>query len=366
MDERSGSYYKDKKISADDLLFAACTYRDQNGALLLWQDIPIDESDVLHKGGDGKQDIDWVKVELICKEYIELRGETRVDSVGYVLLRDINEIRKELKHTEKKYLKSPEPDEDVKFDEESLSKVVISNKAKNDIIETVNQVKYASLLFDKWDMFGGQNRGRGVNMLFYGIPGSGKTYCSEVIASYLGKEVEFVSMASVKSKWVGDSEKNIKNMLSGIKNKVVIIDEVDSIATSRDDVNQDHGVNLINEFLVWLERHHGVVIMTTNRIDKLDPAFRRRLDLEVEFKMPNAEQRKAIWDIMLDNKMPKEYIDTNRLAVEEMTGSEIKNVVKSCARKLAFDIKVANKDTKLTENMLLVAISNRKRGATVS
>lgn len=119
-------------------------------------------------------------------------------------------------------------------------------------------------------------------------------------------------------------------------NKVLILDEVDSFLLSRSSSDHQYHSKLTNQFLIELERHNGVVIMTTNRPVKLDRALQRRIDLVLDFPEQGQKAREHIWEYMVPKKMPidtSDPVDYNALAAYELNGGNIKNTVLSAARK---------------------------------
>lgn len=243
-------------------------------------------------------------------------------------------------------------------DEGVFSKIIIPNDFKQKIIEAITQLKEHKLIFEQWGFGEVITKGRGVNMLFSGVSGTGKTYCGEIIAEYIGVPVELVSVASIESKWVGESEKNISNIFKSLQggNKVLVLDEVDSFLTSRSMVNDSspHYNKLTNQFLVELERHNGICVMTTNRPVKLDKALQRRIDVVLDFPFPSVSARKEIWKYHIPSKAPvKGNLDFDALAVVELNGGQIKNAVMDAARKAAL-----SSEKKITQEMLQLAATS--------
>ncbi|GAG29175.1 unnamed protein product, partial [marine sediment metagenome] len=117
------------------------------------------------------------------------------------------------------------------------------------------------------------------------------------------------------------------------ENAVIMFDECDSLLYNREAVGMIMASE-INCILGEIENFKGVVIMTTNRLGKLDPALQRRIIAKVELPLPEKEQRVQIWKNLLPTKMP---IDDNvvleDLAKEELSGGEIKNAILLAARK---------------------------------
>ena len=237
-------------------------------------------------------------------------------------------------------LKSMGCDEPIIMDDDAFKDIILPNGMSNKIREVVSQLRSSEKIFEEWGLGEKIKKGKGVNILLTGPSGTGKTYCGEIIAKYLGVEPNIQSVASIESKWVGESEKNISNLfklLSSNKSSVMILDEADSWLTSRGDHNVLHGSKMTNQFLMELERHNGVCIMTTNRPVKLDRAVERRIDLVLEIPRPTKETREKIWRHMIPKKLPTDKIYYGQLSELDLTGGDIKNALLSAVRKTVFN-----------------------------
>lgn len=148
-----------------------------------------------------------------------------------------------------------------------------------------------------------------MGILFTGPPGTGKSHVAQVIAKELG--FNFVELGKVKSKWVGESERNLAKVLLSVKANVPIIwfiDEIDQILGRRDEVSTDSGVNraLFGDFLKFMSdptnRGRVLIIGATNRPDLMDPAMKRpgRFDLRIPFLFPTPEERADIFTAMME------------------------------------------------------------------
>lgn len=137
----------------------------------------------------------------------------------------------------------------------------------------------------------------GVVMLFYGPPGTGKTLCAEAIAGELGKSLWRLRVDQLVSRWAGETEKNLAEVFRRARGAgdVVLLDEADSLLTARDGGSQRWEVSMTNLLLQEVERFPGVLVLTTNRPDCLDPALERRVLAKVEFEMPGEDERLDLW-----------------------------------------------------------------------
>jgi hypothetical protein len=177
---------------------------------------------------------------------------------------------------------------------------------------------------------GGLNRG--VRALFEGPSGTGKTLAARVLANGLALDLYRVDLAAVVNKYIGETEKNLSRVLSRAEdlNVILLLDEGDALMTRRTDVksSNDRYANLETNYLLQrLESYTGIVIVTTNAGQSIDPAFRRRMDSVVKFHLPDAAERWRLWQAHL----PLGH-DVGAPAIEEVavryqfTGGQIRNM----------------------------------------
>ncbi len=125
-----------------------------------------------------------------------------------------------------------------------------------------------------------------MSLLFFGVPGSGKSHMARFIAQRLGKEIVINRSSDILSKWVGQSERNIRDCFeeAASRNAVLVFDEIDSLLGNRDRASFPWEITQVNEFLTWMESYRGIQIYTTNRLLDLDPAALRRFNYKLEFR----------------------------------------------------------------------------------
>jgi hypothetical protein len=160
-------------------------------------------------------------------------------------------------------------------------------------------------------------RGFGLKALFSGAPGTGKTMCAEVIAGSLGYDLFRVDLSSVVSKWVGETEKNLRQVFDAAEGgtSVLLFDEGDALFGSRGEQTsaQDRYANQEVAYLLQrLEAYEGCAIVTTNLQENVDEAFLRRFGAVVEFPFPGPEERKRLWEraLPLDRSLVADDVDT--------------------------------------------------------
>ena len=223
------------------------------------------------------------------------------------------------------------------FDMQHLDKVVLPVGHKKAILETLTSEdsKNKETLFVKWGFDAMFEKGRGIILLFYGLPGTGKTLCAESIAKYLRKDHLVMSTADIQSSIPGEAERNIKKCFHDAKEgkHLLVIDECDSLLYERNCVGMIMAAE-INCLLSEIENFDGVCILTTNRNHKLDSALERRIALKLEFPPPTVELRERIWKTLIPKKCPlASDVAMSKLAEYELCGGNIKNVIFSAARK---------------------------------
>lgn len=227
----------------------------------------------------------------------------------------------------------------IELDTAQLDKLVLEGGAKSEILAVLKQHKNLATIFDEWGLGELLEYGKSMSLLFYGVPGTGKTWGAHCIAKALQKELLVISAANIQTSEPGGANRNIEQAFeqARVNGNVLFFDECDGLITDRAQV----GIILaseINTLLTCLEKYEGVVIFATNRADTLDPAMARRISLMVEFPKPDEATRLQIWETLLPEKMPlAKDVDLKKLAKFEMTGGYIKNVILNAARYASAD-----------------------------
>lgn len=140
----------------------------------------------------------------------------------------------------------------------------------------------------------------GVRALFNGPSGTGKTLAAKILAAVLQTDVYRVDLASVVNKYIGETEKNLSQLLARAEelDVILLIDEGDALMSNRTDVKSanDRYANLETNYLLQrLETYQGIVVVTTNAGNRIDVAFQRRFDVIIEFQPPDPYERLLIW-----------------------------------------------------------------------
>ncbi len=201
-------------------------------------------------------------------------------------------------------------------------------------IENINTwARHAATILGEWGL--GRSIKRGYRSLFYGPPGTGKTLTATLIGKNAGVDVYRIDLSMVVSKYIGETEKNLANVFDQAesKNWVLFFDEADALfgkRTSTSSSNDRYANQEVSYLLQRVEDFPGIVILATNMKANIDEAFARRFQSLVHFPMPDAEQRRRLWEGMLrGTHRLAEEVDMAELArAHELSGGAIANVVR--------------------------------------
>jgi hypothetical protein len=175
--------------------------------------------------------------------------------------------------------------------------------------ELAGRVRQREQVIGRWRMRPGGGRGRGIIALFVGDSGTGKTMSAEVVAADLGLDLYTIDLATVVDKYVGETEKNLERIFTEADqvNGVLLFDEAEALFGKRSEVRDAHDryANIEVAYLLQrLETFDGLAILSTNLRANVDEAFARRIDSVIEFPMPGAEERRALWEHCLGPPLP--------------------------------------------------------------
>ncbi len=181
---------------------------------------------------------------------------------------------------------------------------------------------------------------RGITCLFYGSPGTGKTETVFQLAKDSGRDILFVDISQLRDKFVGESEKNIKEVFNRYRSlcegkdtiPILFFNEADAVINTRFSElssSVDKMENTIqNIILQELENFEGIMLATTNLTGTLDQAFDRRFLFKVEFPKPDKEVKYAIWKSLVSDLCDMDY---KILASEfDLSGGQIENISRKC------------------------------------
>ncbi|MBR8839104.1 MAG: ATP-binding protein [Stigonema ocellatum SAG 48.90 = DSM 106950] len=202
--------------------------------------------------------------------------------------------------------------------------------------EVAAHVRQRATVYQAWGFAAKNTRGLGISALFAGPSGTGKTLAAEVLAHELRLDVYRIDLSSVVSKYIGETEKNLRQVFDAAEEGGVILlfDEADALFGKRSDVKDSHDryANIeVSYLLQRMECYPGLAILTTNLKSSLDTAFQRRIRFFVQFPFPDAGQRAEIWRRVFPPNTPTDGLDATRLAQLSVTGGNIRNIALNAA-----------------------------------
>ncbi|SEO03576.1 ATPase family associated with various cellular activities (AAA) [Nitrosospira multiformis] len=192
-------------------------------------------------------------------------------------------------------------------------------------------VRRRETVYDKWGFGAKSSRGLGISALFAGVSGTGKTMAAEVLAAELQLDLYRIDLASTVSKYIGETEKNLRKIFDAAEESgaILLFDEADALFGKRSEVKDSHDryANIeVSYLLQRIEAYRGLAILTTNLKSSVDAAFLRRLRFIVQFPFPGTEQRAEIWRRVFPAATPTEGLDVSKLAKLNIPGGNIRNI----------------------------------------
>ncbi|VVB84166.1 VCP-like ATPase [uncultured archaeon] len=216
--------------------------------------------------------------------------------------------------------------------------IVLPEDIEKQLKEISNYIKYRGVVFTDWGFDKKFSIGKGLNALFTGPSGTGKTMSAEIIAKDSGLDLYKIDLSNVVSKYIGETEKNLSNIFreADTSNAILFFDEADALFGKRSEVKDAHDryANIeIGYLLQKMEEYEGVVILATNLGKNIDDAFLRRMQFMIEFPFPDEDQRKNIWTRIFPKTAPcAGDIDYGFFAERfKLAGGNIKNIAISSA-----------------------------------
>jgi SpoVK/Ycf46/Vps4 family AAA+-type ATPase len=229
--------------------------------------------------------------------------------------------------------------------------IVLPSDKLQQLKEISNYVKYRPIVYDDWGFGQKLSLGKGLNVLFSGPSGTGKTMAAEIIANELKLDLYKIDLSCVVSKYIGETEKNLAKIFQEAEtsNAILFFDEADALFGKRSEVRDSHDryANIeINYLLQKMEEHEGIAILASNFRKNIDEAFTRRMHFSVDFPFPDENYRLKIWQNIFPFATPiSEDIDFKFLAKRfKISGGNIKNIALHAAFLAAEDSKCVNMD----------------------
>ncbi|NOQ33837.1 MAG: AAA family ATPase [Methanosarcinales archaeon] len=216
--------------------------------------------------------------------------------------------------------------------------IILPKEKAEQLKEVTNYVKNRGVVYYDWGFDDKLSLGKGLNVLFSGPSGTGKTMAAEVIASELRLDLYKIDLSMIVSKYIGETEKNLNRIFKEAEesNAILFFDEADALFGKRSEVQDSHDryANIeISYLLQKMEENDGIVILASNLSQNIDDAFLRRMHFTVEFPFPEEEYRYKIWKSLFPVEAPlSDDIDYEFLAKRfKLAGGNIKNIVVNAA-----------------------------------
>lgn len=214
--------------------------------------------------------------------------------------------------------------------------LVLPDEQMKLVRQIAGQVRARHRVYTEWGFAKSMNRGFGINALFAGESGTGKTMGAEVLANDLDLNLYRIDLSAVVSKYIGETEKNLRRLFDAAEQggAILFFDEADALFGKRSEVRDSHDryANIeINYLLQRIESFSGLSILATNMRSALDTAFLRRLRFVVNFPFPSAKERRAIWEKAWPPQVPREGLDYDRLARMNLSGGNIHSIALNSA-----------------------------------
>lgn len=214
--------------------------------------------------------------------------------------------------------------------------LVLPEKEKLILHEIAAQVRQRAKVYEVWGFANKGQRGLGVSAMFAGSSGTGKTLAAEVLANELHLDLYRIDLSSVVSKYIGETEKNLRRIFDAAEQggSILLFDEADALFGKRSEVKDSHDRHANMEVAYLLQRmeaYRGLAILTTNLKNSLDQAFLRRLRFVVQFPFPDAAQRAGIWQRVFPASTPTENLSFSKLAKLNVAGGNIRNIALNAA-----------------------------------
>ncbi|BAY84680.1 putative AAA family ATPase [Calothrix parasitica NIES-267] len=246
--------------------------------------------------------------------------------------------------------KSQVPNPGIDFDS-----LILPPEIKENLKFILDSTEVSEFVYGQWNL-AKIKPFRSIILNFYGKPGTGKTYCSKAIANYLKKKILVVSCADIESKFYGEGAKYLKAAFYAAKRdgSVLVFEEADPLVGKRENSEQA-ARSICSQFLICLEEHEGLVILTTNLAEDYDNAIESRVR-NINFPMPDENCRRQIWQQHLPEQLPlASDVSINELAkADNVCGRDIREAVLDAANRVAVQanrdgldlakLKVTNKD----------------------
>jgi SpoVK/Ycf46/Vps4 family AAA+-type ATPase len=232
--------------------------------------------------------------------------------------------------------------------------------------DVVSRYRHRTQVFDTWGFK--PIPSAGVVAMFAGPPGTGKTLSAEVVAGELGLDLFRIDLATLVSKYIGETEKNLEKIFQAADGgtMVLLFDEADAVFGKRSEVKDanDKYANVETSYLLQrIESYDGVVVLTTNYVANIDEAFIRRIHVSVDFQLPDEAERLQMWTNSFPSAAPMGEVDLAFLARQfRLSGASIRSISLGAAFRAADDETPIGMESILTS----LRVELRKQGRLTS
>ena len=216
--------------------------------------------------------------------------------------------------------------------------IILPSESFRQLREIYYRASYHNVVYGDWGFDRKLSGGKGLNALFAGPSGTGKTMAAEVIAHALGLELYRIDLSAVVSKYIGETEKNLARVFDAAtsSNAILFFDEADALFGKRSEVKDAHDryANIeISYLLQRMEEYEGVSVLATNLRRNMDEAFVRRMASVVSFPLPEEEQRRVIWERIWPSTAPLAAdVEIDFMARQfKVAGGHIRNIAVAAA-----------------------------------
>ena len=216
--------------------------------------------------------------------------------------------------------------------------LVLPEAQKTQLHEIIDYIRNHDAVYSEWGFGARHSLGKGINVLFSGASGTGKTMAAGIIAAALGLDIYNIDLSTVVSKYIGETEKNLSRIFKEAEtsNAILFFDEADALFGKRSEVKDSHDryANIeVNYLLQKMEEHEGIVILATNLSKNVDEAFLRRLHFSLSFPFPEKGERLLVWQRVFPPEAPMgNDIDFEFLARRlKIAGGNVKNIAVGAA-----------------------------------
>lgn len=220
--------------------------------------------------------------------------------------------------------------------QQSWDDLILEENTRNQIDEIKTWVEMGNTMLDELELR--HKIKPGYRSLFFGPPGTGKTFTAALLGKHTGFEVYRIDLSLIISKFIGETEKNLNQIFDRAENKnwILFFDEADALFGKRTQVKDSHDRYANQEVSFLLQRvedYPGLVILATNLKSNIDDAFARRFQSIIDFPMPKYNERLTIWKNTFSRKTSfAEDVDLAKISQDyEISGGSITNVVRYCS-----------------------------------